>query len=741
MSVPKVIGERLSIRDAALKVTGELKYTGDMRRPGMLTAKMLLSPHAHAKIKSIDVSEAQNLPGVFAVACHTNTTNQLYNSSHRFYEHQIPDTETIFSETVRFVGDRVAAVAAVDAKTAEAALRLIKVEYEMLPAVFDPETALEENATAIHPGGNQVGEIFSEAGDVDAAFEQADHVFEHRYEMPPIHHIALETHASMAEYDAMGRLTVWSSMQNTFAFRIILSRLFNLPMNRVRMILPAIGGAFGSKLEVVLEAVVAQLAIMTRRPVKLVLNRRETMISTRTRHAAVGYIKTGVMKDGTILAQDIRMYTNTGAYASSAMNVAGAMSHKVYKVYQTPNMRVKIIPTYTNLPIAGAMRGYGSPQIFNVQQVQMAVIARELGIDLVELQLKNAVAPDGVDQRFKQPIGNPRLQDIIRRGAEMFDWPEKKKEIPVEPGWKRGIGMAIGAHGNGVYGAHRDVTTLSLKINEDGTLVLYTGAHDMGNGSVSLQAQMVASVLDVPVEDVGCIEADTDLVPWNLGDYASRGVFIEGACAKKVAESMKAKIAEKAATFFEVEPDKIEFENRSVFVVDQPDKRMSLGELVVKVQGTTMEEIIATETYPSKGGPTSYGVHFAEVLVNAEKGIVKVVDYAAVHDVGQVINRAGIEGQLEGGIQMGIGYALTETMLFNDKGKLMNSNLKKYRSPKASDMPKMKIDFVEAGEPLGPYGAKSIGECTTVPSAPAVFNAVCNAIGKDLTSFPVNLEE
>jgi CO/xanthine dehydrogenase Mo-binding subunit len=387
------------------------------------------------------------------------------------------------------------------------------------------------------------------------------------------------------------------------------------------------------------------------------------------------------------------------------------------------------------------MRGYGSPQIFNAQQVQMAVIARELGMDIVELQLKNAVEPEGLDQRFKQPIGNPRLKDIIRRGAELFDWPEKKKDVPVEPGWKRGIGMSIGAHGNGVYGAHRDVTTLTLKINEDGTFVLYTGAHDMGNGSVSMQAQMVASVLDVPVEDVGCIEADTDLVPWNLGDYASRGVFIEGACAKKVAESMKAKLAEKAAGFFEVKPDEIEFKNRSVFVDGRPDKHMSLGELVVKVQGTTMEEIIATETYPSQGGPTSYGVHFAEVLVNTEKGTVKVVDYAAVHDVGQVINRAAIEGQLEGGIQMGIGYALTEEMVFNEKGKLINNTLKKYRSPRASDMPKMKIDFVEAGEPFGPYGAKSIGECATVPSAPAVFNAVCNAIGKDLTSFPVNLQE
>lgn len=740
MGAPEIIGKFVPIRDAVLKVTGEMQYVGDMKLPGMLTAKMLLSPHAHARIKSIDIEAAQKLPGVFAVACCKNTPNVRYNSSLRFFDHKIPETEQVFPETVRHVGDRVAAVAAIDEQTAEAAIKLIKVEYEELPAVFDAEKALEEGAPVIHPGGNKVGEIFTEAGNVDEAFKYCDRVFEDRYETPPIHHLAIETHAAIADFDWRGKLTVWSPNQNTFAFRILLSKIFGLPMNRVRVIRPAIGGAFGSKLEMTIEPVVAALAMMTKRPVKLVLDRRETMIATRTRHAAIIYIKTGVKKDGTVLAQDFKVITNTGAYASSALNVLGAMSHKVFKVYQIPHMRFRGIPVYTNLPVAGAMRGYGSPQIFGAQQAQFAKIARELGMDLVEFQLKNVVAPDGIDQRFKQPIGNPHVREAILRGAELFKWEERKKERPIEAGWKRGIGMAVGAHGSSLFGAHRDITALSLKVNEDGTFVLYTGVHDMGNGSVTMQAQMVASVLGVRVEDIECVEADTDLVPWNLGDYASRGVYVEGAAALKVAKSMKAKMAEKASNFLDCMADEVEFADGTVFVKHDPARKMTLSELVVKTQAVDQEELLASESLSSTAGPTSYGAHFAEVWVNEATGKVKVVDYVAVHDVGRVINRMGIEGQAEGGIEMGIGYALTEEMVFDDKGRLVNNNLKKYISTRASQMPKITIDFVEAIEPTGPYGAKSIGECATVPVAPAILTAVSNALQRDFYKYPVKVK-
>ena len=742
MSKSEVIGKQVPIRDAVLKVTGEMKYVGDMKLPRMLTAKLLLSPYAHARIKSIDTSEAEKLPGVHAIVSYQNTPAYLYNSYLRIFEDEIPRTEQVFSEIMRFVGDRVAAVAAEDEKTAEAALKLIKVEYEELPAVFDPEKALEEGAPAIHPGGNKVGEEFTEAGNVDAAWEQCDRIFEDRYEMPPLHHMAMETHTAIADYNSRGKLTIYTPTQNAFNLRILLSRIFDLPMTQVRIIRPAIGGAFGSKIELNLEVVVAALAMKTKRPVKLVLNRRENMLLSRTRHAAVIYIKTGMLNDGTILAQDFNVIVNTGAYASSAMDVVGAMAQKPFKVYKVPNMRFRGIPAYTNLPIACAMRGFGSPQIFNAQQVQLGKIAREMGLDLIDIQLKNAVSPNGIDQRWKSPLGNPRVEDIIRRGAEMFHWDErmKNRHTPLEAGWKRGIGMAIGSHGNSLYGAHRDIMAVSLKPNEDGTFVLYTGAHDMGNGSVTMQTQMVASALGIQPEDIETVEADTDLVPYNLADYASRGVFVEGMAAKKAAENMRAQLAEKASNFLDCSNSEVEFINGSVRVDSHPDRNMTLSELITRTQLEDEVELMAFQSYASKSNPTSYGAHFVELWVNEELHQVKIIDYVAVHDVGTVINRMGIEGQLEGGIEMGIGYALYEELIFDEKGKLKNNTLRKYRRTHPSDMPQNLItDFIEANEPAGPHGAKSIGECATVPVAAAVFSAVCDALGRDLHKFPAKI--
>lgn len=742
MSTPDVIGKQVPIRDAILKVTGELKYVGDMKLPRMLTAKMLLSPYAHARIKSIDTSEAEKLPGVHAIVSYQNTPRYLYNSYLRIYEDEIPRTEQVFSDVMRFVGDRVAAVAADDEKTAEAAIKLIKVEYEQLPVVFDLEKALEEGVPAIHPGGNKVGEEFTEAGNVDEAWDQCDHIFEDRYEMPALHHMAMENHVAIADYNSRGKLTIYTPTQNAFNLRILVSRIFDLPMTQVRIVRPAIGGAFGSKIELNLEVVVAALAMQTKRPVKLVLNRRENMVLSRTRHEAVVYVKTGIMNDGTILAQDFNVIVNTGAYASSAMDVVGAMAQKPFKVYKIPNMRYRGIPVYTNKPIACAMRGFGSPQIFNAQQVQLGRIARELGMDLVEIQLKNAVNPDGIDQRWKSPLGNPRVEDIIRRGAELFEWDERmrNRNTPLEAGWKRGIGMAVGSHGNSLFGAHRDIMAVSLKPNEDGTFVLYTGAHDMGNGSVTMQTQMVASALGIQPEDIETIEADTDLVPYNLADYASRGVFVEGMAAKKVAENMREQLAEKASNFLDCMTTEVEFVNGGVQVESHPHRRMTLSELITRTQVEDEVELMSFQSFASKSNPTSYGAHFVELWVNEEQHQVKITDYVAVHDVGMIINRMGIEGQLEGGIEMGIGYALYEELLYDDKGKLINNTLKKYRRTHPTEMPERLItDFIEANEPSGPYGAKSIGECATVPVAAAVFSAVCDALSKDLHKFPAKI--
>lgn len=737
----KVIGTSAPIRDAALKVTGQKRYVGDMSLPGMLHAKVLWSPLAHAKIKRIDTSKAEALPGVRAVATYKNTPDVKFNSALRFYEHQIPFTEKIFDDTVRFVGDKVAAVAADDEKTAEKALSLIEVEYEELPILLDVEEAMKDDAYPIHEGGNVVGKAQVNAGDVEKGLAEAEFVFEDRYTVPPVHHGAMERHISIADYDRSGKLTVYSPCQNIFGYRIILSQIFDIPLNKVRMVSPAIGGAFGGKLEMTTEPVAALLSKLAGRPVRLEYNRRECILATRVRHGAVVYIKTGFMKDGSITAQDIRVITNTGAYASSAMNVVGAMSHKVFKAYKIDNMRYVGIPVYTNTPVAGAMRGYGSPQVFFGQQRQFQKIADFLGMDLADLQLKNLVEPDSLDPCFHKPHGNPRPIDCLLKARELIGYEQAQKEQRESSGrYRIGVGMALGVHGNGCFGAHRDVTTLMVKMNEDGSCILYTGSHDMGNNTIGVQIQILSEILGISRDCIGVVEADSDACPWHLGDYASRGVYVAGGAAVDVAEKVKAELLKEASQVLDEEPEFIELRDDQAFSIRDPKKHVTLCEVMVHCQRDSMREIICSATHASPRGASSYGIHFAKVRVDTETGEIKVLDYSAVHDVGRAMNPMAIEGQLHGAIHMGVGYALCEGLTFDENGRPKETNFKKYHLLTATEMPRIQVGFVEEGEPGGPFGGKSIGECSVVPSAPAVANAVANALGCELNDLPLRPE-
>lgn len=732
------IGDSFPIRDAALKVTGQKQYVGDMRMPGMIYGDVLFSPVAHAKITRLDTSAAEALPGVRAVATYKNAPRVLFNSAVRFYEHKIPDTEYIFDDTVRYVGDRVAAVAADTPEIAKKALKLIEVEYEELPFYLDPEEALQEGAVPLHGDSNAITTMVHNAGDLEKGFQEADRIFEDRYTTQPVHHGAIEPHVAIANLDAAGKLTVVSTNQNTFAFRIILSRIFGLPMSKIRVTAPAIGGAFGGKLEMTLEPVAVLLSMLSGKPVKVTYNRTACINATRTRHASVVYLKTGVKNDGTVVAQDIKIITNTGAYAGSALNVLGALSHKVFKMYKCPNMRFTGIPVYTNTPVAGAMRGYGSPQAFFGSQRQFAKIARELGMNLTDFQLKNLVDPDSKDPIGFYPLGNPHPKDCVTRGMELMgNW----KPLDDEGGTYRiGVGMAMGAHGNGCFGAHRDQTCVMIKMNEDGTCVYYSGSHDMGNGSITAQTQIVSHTLKISRDSITCVEADSDACPWNLGDYSSHGIYVAGSAARKCAQSVAEELLKEAALLMEEPRADLELVENGVHST-ATGKTVRLDEVMVHAQAVSHREIICSESYDMPAGPTSYGAHFARVRVEVETGKVQVTDYVAVHDVGKVVNRMSIEGQLEGAVQMGIGYALCEGLQYNDKGKNVNDTLRKYKLLSATQMPDLQVDFIEAGEPTGPFGAKSIGECAVVPSAPAVINAVVDALGEEINALPYRYAE
>lgn len=732
----KVIGKKLPIDDAVYKVSGETKYTGDIKLPNMCYGKLILSEIAFGKVLEVEVKEALKVPGVIHVFTYKDFPEEKYNSALRFKDHGIIKSERVLTDEVKFVGDRIGLVVTENIYAAEEALKLIKVKYEEYEPILDIKSSLESQV-AIHENvGNKVGTIpAGEAKEkIEELLESADKIYEDQYSIPMVSQIPMETHTVIADYSCQ-KLTIYASTQNTFAIRILVSDIYRLPIHKVNVIQPTLGGAFGSKLEAVTELVAAGAAIKLKRPVKITLSRKENMIASRTRNGAYVEIKTGVDKEGNIIASYFKMFTDTGAYVGSAMNVIGAMSHKLFKVYKFP-LRYEGSPVLTNTPIAGAMRGYGSPQAFLAMHIHLNRIAKDFKVDPIEFLKKIVYKKEEVD---KLSFGNPEIIESIDRGMELFKWQERKEKIEKQDrkgDTLRGIGIGIGAHGSGVFPAHQDMINLILRLNEDGSFNYWSASHDMGNGSLMAQKMIMSEVIGIEPPLIEATEVSTETCPWNLGDYASRGVFVEGEGAYKLAILMKDKILEVAALKFGVGKEELSIDKGLIYYKEEAIS--SLSDVALYAQNKLQEEILVTNNHHSTWGRTSYGAHFAEVEVSRTTGEVRVVDYVGVHDVGQVINRLGIEGQLEGGIQMGIGYALSEKMTFDEKGRLIENNLKKYKVFKANQMPNIIVDFIENGDTGGPFGAKSISECAVVPVAPAVINAVADAIGTTPENIPID---
>lgn len=744
----RVLGKEKPISDARQKVTGRKQYVADMKLPGMLYGKILFSPYGHARIKHLDVSRAKALPGVHAVVTYKNSPPNPYNSAKRFIEHNVICNEKIFDDRVRFIGDRVAAVAADTEELAAAALKLIEVEYEELPVITEISEALKADAFPIHEGGNAVAQMHVECGSTGDAFVKSDYVISGRYMTPAVHHGAIEPHVVIADWGADGKLTVYTPCQNCFAFRVILADIFKLPYSKIRVAAPAIGGAFGGKLELTIEPVAAVLSRHSGRPVKIVLTRKETMMATRVRHGSLNLVKTGFNKDGSIQAMEFRIYTNTGAYASSALNVAGALTHKVFMAYKIRNMQITAVPVYTNTCTAGAMRGYGSPQVYFGMQRQINEIAHILNRDPSEIQRINMVDPDSENPVSHKPLGNPRPKDCLEKAMRLIGYEDaiRRQEISRKQKGRYaiGIGIALGVHGNNCFGAHRDNTSPMLKMNEDGSCTYYTGSHEMGTDTVGMQTQIISEIMGISQDRIDTVTADTDACLWHIGDYSSRGVFVVGAAAKKCAEHMKEELQEEAAKLLHASPENIMLADNEAWERNRREAAVSLRDVMIYCQSVSHRELCVHETYEAVRGASSYGVHIAEVEVDCMEGSVKIKKYAAVHDVGFILNPMMIEGQLQGAIQMGIGYALAEQISWDKSGRPSPLTLKNYGMLKADEMPqKLYIDFVadKGGEPGGPYGAKALGECPVVSAAPAVVNAICNALEVEINDLPASKEK
>lgn len=736
-----ILGKSTPVLDAKLKVTGQLRYADDLLMPGMLYGKVLFSPLPHAEIETIDTTEAEKLAGVHAVVCYRDSPNRRYNGNGE--DSDVLPSELIFDRVVRYAGDKVAAVAAETPEIAAEAVRLIKVTYKELPFYLDPEEAAKPDAYPIHETGNIMEEVNLSAGDVEKALKEADYVFEDRFEVPAVYHAPLEPHVSVASYEADGKLTVYTPTQDVFGQRKNLAKIFDMPMSKVRVVSPAMGGGFGGKIDLVTEPVSALLSMKAGRPVKVVYTRKEDMRSTTTRHAEIIYLRTGVNKDGLVTALDYKVYLSAGAQSGATMSVAWAAGGKFFKLFNIPNARYHAIPVYTNRMVAGAMRGFGSPQLFYALNNQFNLIARRLDMDITDFEYLNFHKPNTSDVNGEK-LGNLRIRECVKRGKELFGWDEalKEQELSRKNGgrYRIGVGMAAAPHGSSLFGIMPDTCGVMIKMNEDGSLTMFTGVSDMGNGSNTLQRLIIAEILGVTPERIAVVKTDTESTLFDVGAYASRGAYVGGGAAEKIAKKARAAIKREAAELLSCPAREIALSDNKAYRKDDPSAAVTMKRIAEHAHEKE-RDISVSGMFGTKAAPISGGAHFVKLRIDLETGKVEPLDYLAIHDVGKPLNPMGLEGQVHGGIQMGLGYALSEGVVLDEKGAVKGTGFKSAGLFRAEAMPRIRVEFLDSYEKTGPFGAKSVGECATVPSAGAVANAVSNALNKEIFHLPIRAEE
>lgn len=708
------IGKRIPIDDARVKTTGKATYVDDLRLPGMLHAVLLLSEEVHAELISVDADKALAMEGVRAVFSFFNTPNTLYNGAAPFDTEDFPAQERLFSKRIRHQGDRIAMVVADSKKQALAAAKQVRCQLETLPSVLNMEESLQEDAPQVDPDGNLQARCEMMSGDLVEVENLADGVFKTRMLVPSYHQAAMEPHGVVADCDELGGVIVYSPTQNIFSARMICAKVLGISEAQVRVVQSTMGGSFGSKLEIILEPLCAYASYQLKRPVKLVLNRKQTMKASRRSYGILADIRSFV-HDGKWIGLDIDILVDAGGYCSSGQDFIWAMSAKPFRLYNIPHVRYRAASVLTNKTTASAMRGYGSTQLITALEHHVDALAKHLSTDPGDWRRRYAFGPDGKDLRDGKTFGSIGLWDCIDEGKREFDWPLGVR-TEDEQYWY-GASLALGIHGNGMYPVHTDLTTMGLKMNMDGSLVLNTGTVDMGTGANTSFRMIVAEVMGVPLEKVGMQRGDTTACPYDLGCYASRSIYVAGNAALKVASSMRKRIEQETGRTLE---------------------DVNLGEFALQAFRRDARDIYCQETYVSNADPMSYAAHFARVRVDKHTLEVQVLDYLAAHDIGRAINPMSLEGQIEGAVQMGIGMALKEGLRFDPDGKLLNSSFKNYPLIKAVEMPKISVKLIESEETTGPFGAKSIGEIAAVPVVAAVTNAVSVALDMTINELPIN---
>ena len=766
-----VVGRPVVKVDALRLAKGNPCFTDDIEPRGLLHAKVLRSRLAHARIVAIDDSAARALPGVRAVLHYQNTPRVKYASGGQSWPNPHPWDQVSFDDKVRYVGDRVAAVAADTAEIAEEACRLIDVTYGALPAVFDEIAATREGAPVIHDEDDTVG-IYDAKHNLshhiegrtvdDAALEStlsgADHVFEATYRVGQVQHVPIEPHITVGWLDEDDRLVLRSSTQVPFHVRRMIAPLLGLPVKRIRVVKPRLGGGFGAKQEMLIEDIVGHLVLATRRPVRLELTREEEFIATRVRHAQTITLRTGVNDDGRLVAQDMRVVSNTGAYGTHGFTVNSVSGQHGLSLYNCPAKRFLCDVAYTNRPVAGAFRGYGAPQAFFAIESQMDEIALALGMDPIELRRRNWVGEgDALDIVLRlgerggveeiAPEDMPRvtscgLEECAAQGLRAIDWERRAdplwKRPPDKPNIRRGIGLAAAIQGSGI--PLIDMGASSIKINDDGSFNLLVGATDIGTGSDTVLAQIAAEVLGVSVDDIVVYSSDTDLTPFDVGAYASSTTYVSGMAVKKAAEAVRARICARAARLIGVEDaEGIELHDRRAWAPD--GRSISIADVALNAfHVEDQEQIMAVASHVSPESPPPFAVQLAAVEVDVETGQVTVTKLVTAVDCGVAINPVTASGQVDGAMAQALGYALTEELVLDEDGRPLNGRLGPYWIFRADDMPPTEVFLVQTMEPSGPFGAKAVAEIPMDGVAPAVRNAILDATGVAINEIPFTPE-
>ncbi len=750
--------------DAAKLVKGRAAFVDDIDLPGLLHAALLTSPHAHARIKRIDASQARQLPGVHAVLTYQDIPRVVYASGGQSYPNPRPYDQVSLDNKVRHVGDRVAFVAAETPEIAQQALELIEVEYEVLPAVFDPIAAMQPGAPMIHDEPDAIGihdakrnivcHIHAADGDIDAHMAEADRIVERTYTVHQVQQASIEPHICITYWDEDDRLVVRTSTQVPFHARRMLAPLIGLPIARIRVIKPRIGGGFGGKQEMLIEDICAHLTLATGRPVRLEYTRAQEFTSARSRHPQIITFKVGVKNDGALTAIDLHTIGNTGAYGTHGLTVQMVSGFRGLSTYKAPALRFECDVVYTNIPTPGAYRGYGAPQALFALEGVMEEVAEEIGMDVIEFKRLNwiklgdpivmARAMGEGREGFDQVVTSSGLEECVQQGAAAIGWERRAlgdayRIDPARPHIRRGLGLAVVMHGTGIAGL--DMGAASIKLNDDGSFNLMVGATDIGTGADTVLAQIAAETLGVPLKDIIIYSSDTDFTPFDTGAYASSTTYISGGAVLKAAEDCAKQIIDHTAKHLlkGANPERMWLKDRRIWASD--GRSVPLEQVALhSIHQEDQKQIQAVASHMSYASPPPFAAQYAEVEVDIETGQVEVKQLIMAVDCGVAINPVTSAGQIEGGMTQALGYAHCEAMVYDEKGVSQATDFTRYKIYAAHEMPELGVILVQTHEPNGPYGAKAVAEIPKDGVAPAVASAIYHATGVRLRDLPFTPE-